>query len=268
MKICVIGDIHGRSNWQKIDLEQYDKVVFMGDYFDPYDYNISYDDRWDNFQKILELKKKDPFKIILLFGNHDFHYLPNVREKYSRYDNTMALDPKFRVGEVFEKLLHDDVLLLGYTVPGTKLFFSHATISVPWYNEFILGKTRSEMEEAPVLAVPDLEEARVRLEVVMNQIPIESYGFADVYWDVYGYDPSNGPLWWRCMNQYGTGLQEENILRGIFQVNGHTQVRGLQVVDNKDGVQVALVDILGQNKYTEISITETGSSIEDKEIYG
>lgn len=267
MKICVIGDIHGRSNWQKIDLEQYDKVVFMGDYFDPYAYNISYDDRWDNFQKILELKKKDPFKVILLFGNHDFHYLPNIREKYSRYDNTMALDPKFRVGETFEKLLHDDVLLLGYTVPGTRLFFSHATISIPWYNRFILGKTKSEIEEAPVLAVPDLEEARVRLEVVMNRIPIESYAFTDAYWDVYGYDPSNSPLWWRCMNQYGDGLQVENILKGLIQVNGHTQMRELRSQYIGEDSAVVLVDILEQNKYTEINVSDEGISFIEKSLW-
>lgn len=266
MKIAVIGDIHSRSNWQKIDLEQYDRVVFMGDYFDPYTYNISYDARWDNFQKILELKKKDPFKVILLFGNHDFHYLPSIQEKYSRYDNVMALDPKFRVGETFEKLLHDGVLLLGYAMQGTNLFFSHATISVPWYNTHILGKSRSEREEAPVLAIPDLEEARLELEAAMHTIPIESYGFTDASWDVYGYDPSNGPLWWRCMDQYGTGLQEENILRGIFQVNGHTQVRDLWVVE-RNGIQVALVDILEQDKYTEIETFGVGEyTFTEKEI--
>lgn len=255
MKIAVIGDIHGRSNWQKIDLEQYDRVVFMGDYFDPYAYNISYDNRWDNFQKILELKKKDPFKVILLFGNHDFHYLPSIQEKYSRYDNTMALDPKFRVGEVFEKLLHDDTLLLAYTVLGTNLFFTHATISVPWYNLHILGKTRAEIEEAPVLAIQNSDEERLRLEVAMHQIPIESYGFYDGnYYDVYGYDPHNGPLWWRCLNEYGEGIQDSNVLKGILQVNGHTQVRKLTKFGN-----VALVDTLEQGTYTEIDIRDDGS---------
>jgi predicted phosphodiesterase len=34
MKWITIGDIHGRDNWKSIDITQYDKVIFMGDYVD------------------------------------------------------------------------------------------------------------------------------------------------------------------------------------------------------------------------------------------
>lgn len=262
-KICVIGDIHGRSNWQKIDLSSYDRVVFMGDYLDPYDYNITCVDIWDNFQKILELKKKDPLKIILLFGNHDYHYLPYALDRYSRFSSIMALDPKFEVGKTFEKLLQDGVLLLGYTEPGTKLFFTHATISIPWYNLHVL---KNEVKEAPITTIDNSDEARTRLAMALNVTPIGSYKYANASWDFYGYDPINGPLWWRCKNAYNAGLQHSDILRGIFQVNGHTQTKNLEIWNGMDA-SVAFVDILGQDKYTEIQVEDDGSvKFEEKQI--
>lgn len=262
-KICVIGDIHGRSNWQKIDLSSYDRVVFMGDYLDPYDYNTTCVDIWDNFQKILELKKKDPLKIILLFGNHDYHYLPYALDRYSRFSSIMALDPKFEVGKTFEKLLQDGVLLLGYTEPGTKLFFTHATISIPWYN---LHVSKNEVKEAPITTIDNSDEARTRLAIALNVTPIESYKYANASWDFYGYDPINGPLWWRCKNAYNAGLQHSDILRGIFQVNGHTQTKNLEIWNGMD-TSVAFVDILGQDKYTEIQVEDSGSvKFEEKQI--
>lgn len=37
MRILVIGDIHGHNDWERVVLkEDYDKVIFLGDYFDNY----------------------------------------------------------------------------------------------------------------------------------------------------------------------------------------------------------------------------------------
>ena len=40
MKILVLPDIHGRHFWKEPcnNIETYDKVVFLGDYLDPYDF--------------------------------------------------------------------------------------------------------------------------------------------------------------------------------------------------------------------------------------
>ena len=39
MKTIVIGDIHGRTIWKQIVIENpdFDKLVFIGDYFDSFD---------------------------------------------------------------------------------------------------------------------------------------------------------------------------------------------------------------------------------------
>ena len=43
MKYILIGDIHGRTQWKKIVEKEKDadKFIFLGDYFDPYDWTLT-----------------------------------------------------------------------------------------------------------------------------------------------------------------------------------------------------------------------------------
>ena len=77
----IIGDIHGRTCWK--ELVKDDCVnIFVGDYFDPYD-KISHDELMQNFADIIAFKKQHP-DTVLLYGNHDLHYLI-PQEHASRY---------------------------------------------------------------------------------------------------------------------------------------------------------------------------------------
>ena len=83
----IIGDIHGRDCWKHlVD----DKLinVFIGDFFDPYTYNISIDDCKRNFGEIIDYKKLHSGNTVLLWGNHELHYLlqRELEERYSRFD--------------------------------------------------------------------------------------------------------------------------------------------------------------------------------------
>ena len=57
MKYIIIGDIHGRTNWKEIiNYEKdYDKVIFQGDYFDPYE-NYSLEHIIKNFLNTFFIK--------------------------------------------------------------------------------------------------------------------------------------------------------------------------------------------------------------------
>ena len=77
MKTVVIGDIHGRSIWKLIvNMENPDRVIFIGDYFDSFD--IKGTEQLDNFLDIIEYKKTSGKEVILLVGNHDHHYYPEI----------------------------------------------------------------------------------------------------------------------------------------------------------------------------------------------
>jgi len=127
MKLVAIGDIHGRNIWQQIvEQEQPTTVVFVGDYFDSYD--IPGVDQIHNFKNIIQWKLDNPqCKVVLLVGNHDFHYMPICDEKYSGYQK--ALWPE--IGEVLETNRHH--LRIAYRCDD--LVFSHAGITP----EFLLN---------------------------------------------------------------------------------------------------------------------------------
>jgi metallophosphoesterase superfamily enzyme len=72
MKLLAIGDIHGRDVWKDINFLAFDKVVFVGDYVDSYirsDWQV-----YQNLKEIIDLKKQNFDKVVLLLGNHDIHY--------------------------------------------------------------------------------------------------------------------------------------------------------------------------------------------------
>ena len=178
---------------------------------------------------------------------------------------------RYCLDEVFHKLLDNSTLKLAYHIPGTDILCTHAGISTYWYNRALLEKPWDVAEEEPIISVkPHDPDAVAKLAQDINQYPhLGRLGFQDVYWDTYGYDRYQGPLWWRCMQEWGEGLQEEQMLRGFTQVMGHTQMR--QLVDIKGteiDVRGVFVDGLGSNWYTELTIQDDGSyEFKQKSIY-
>ena len=85
MKTIFLGDTHGRSLWKDIvQKEAPDRVVFIGDYFDSFD--IGSAEQQFNFKEIIKFKENNECEIIMLVGNHDYHYYPGG-ETYSGYQH-------------------------------------------------------------------------------------------------------------------------------------------------------------------------------------
>jgi metallophosphoesterase superfamily enzyme len=78
METIFIGDIHGRSTWKSIIQKHSNikRVIFMGDYFD--NHLISTSKQIENFLDIVRLKENSKIEVIMLIGNHDHHYFPEV----------------------------------------------------------------------------------------------------------------------------------------------------------------------------------------------
>lgn len=124
MKIIAIGDIHGRNIWKKIvDKTDADKIVFIGDYFDSFD--IKGEEQINNFKDIITYKKTYPNKVILLLGNHDFHYL-DVGERYSGFQNGM----QYYIASEIKQAIKENLLQICY-ITGN-LIFVHAGVTKTW----------------------------------------------------------------------------------------------------------------------------------------
>lgn len=130
MKLVAIGDIHGRSIWKDI-LEKEkdaDKVIFIGDYFDSFDIGVK--KQVKNFIEILEEKEKNPDKIILLLGNHDYHYLPEV----VRSGNTGSGFSSTLYNRIGRRVVNSirSGIIQGCYIHNHKILFSHAGITKTW----------------------------------------------------------------------------------------------------------------------------------------
>jgi len=130
----IIGDIHGRDSWKRL-VDEDCINVFVGDYFDPYlDLNI--EDLERNFMEIVEYKRKHRKNTVLLYGNHDMDYLPDISEPNSRYDETNAK----RIQRLFidtEALFHG----VAYAICDNYLV-THAGVTKEW-KETYLPRVRS-----------------------------------------------------------------------------------------------------------------------------
>ena len=73
MRITVIGDGHGRASWKSVDPNSCDKIVFLGDFVDSFDVNNTV--MINNLLDIIEFKKSNHDKVILLYGNHIYLYI-------------------------------------------------------------------------------------------------------------------------------------------------------------------------------------------------
>jgi predicted MPP superfamily phosphohydrolase len=95
-EILIIPDVHGRSFWKEaVDSKDYEKIIFLGDYTDPYEMEgITDDMAVDNFKSIIDYKQQNPDKVVLLLGNHDLHYYSEYYYELAggvRYDPIAAI---------------------------------------------------------------------------------------------------------------------------------------------------------------------------------
>lgn len=252
MKINVIGDIHGRTCWKDLIID--DGVnVFVGDYFDPYE-DISHQQLEDNFKEILKLKEERP-ETILLIGNHDAHYI--YGEESSRYDLYFA--------DTANKLLTENADKMQVAVAFGANLITHAGVSVVWWlqqqGETVLSARNinrepcdkcKTIEEAVELAEEHFADAFYKNMVVFwkncwwfqsrNGWELALYSPQQVadwinakwkerpqtfkfskrasFWDHYGDSECHGPLWIRPVT-----LCEVDLFRGgvTRQIVGHSQ---------------------------------------------
>lgn len=69
-KILILGDIHGRVIWKEIiEKENPDKIIFLGDYVSTHSKNITNEQQISNLKDILDYKKENSNKVVLLRGN-------------------------------------------------------------------------------------------------------------------------------------------------------------------------------------------------------
>lgn len=228
MKHVIIGDIHGRTNWKDIVVKERVnnpdvKFIFMGDYFDPYDWKLSLDDLINNFRDILKFKQDNPDKVILLVGNHDLAAFDTNANKCRYVDGTYE-----QVAPDFYKGIIDGTFQLCYFISPT-IACSHAGFTKTW-----LANRNLKFEEK------ELNDDFVGCLLDKTMILYYDFIHNDMMQDMAGDDIWQGPLWVRPVSLL------TDIPDLITQVIGHTRIRK---DSPQDAEKILLADCLEHDEY-------------------
>ena len=240
MKYLVIADIHGRKFWRQAiinNIDKVDKIIFLGDYLDPYQYEIEenpdlmeckdfYDSKslLNMLNDIIGLKKNEPNKYILLTGNHTDSYI------WSKFHAATRTD--YKNWEKYHKFFSQNLEYFNLVWIEDNCIFSHAGISEGWANkvwetlEFPEDEISSVKEIAEVLK--DTPLSKFNKEYIERIGDISHYRYGDMYY---------GSCEWADLREH-IDIQNsslDNIIpkgeEGIFQVFGHTQLKAPLITD-------------------------------------
>jgi len=222
MRIIALGDTHGRVLWKEIVAKEkdVDKIIFIGDYFDTH-YDITVDQQIENFKELLEFKKNNMDQVVLLLGNHDFHYLKDVQEKYSGFNPFKFTD----INEILEPAVTYGLVQMCFVYD--KYVFTHAGVTKTWAGFYDIN-------------LNDLENSINQLFV--NNKSAFRFTMGDNF-DQSGNDITQTPIWVRIPSLY------KDMIDGVTCVVGHSTLKKLTINNNIIGI-----DTIGTTgEYLEIN---------------
>ena len=240
----VIPDIHCRNFWRKTideNIGKIDKVIFLGDYLDPYPEEIeknpdlmevnNFKDSYNALKmlnNIISLKKNEPDKFILLTGNHTDSY---IWSKFSAASRTDYIN-----WEKYHKFFLENLNLFNFVWTENDVIFSHAGISNGWAFEFL--STYMKYDESALEGISYIKEcAEVLKDTELKDFNIHYINAISNISRYRGGDYIYGSCEWADLREHVD--MKKSITEiipigedGIYQVFGHTQLRS-PIINNK-----------------------------------
>jgi predicted phosphodiesterase len=219
MRIIAIGDLHGKDCWKQIDFNLYEKVIFIGDYVDSF--NATNNEILNNLLELIQLKKSNTEKFILLLGNHDiqYRYFPNFRCSGFRPES------RFELEELFRK--NQECFQVAYQYK--KYLFTHAGVSNSWWNQYseFMRKYQGDNDS---------------IGEVLNKVYLsEDY---DMLFDVgftRGGNFKFGGIVWADKSE-----TQRDYFKNIHQVVGHTPLESIRTFGDENS-SITYIDVLNFN---------------------
>lgn len=202
MKIGVIPDLHSKQVWKKFikDNPHIEKWVMLGDYCD--DYPPTSDKQiYDNLVEIIEFKKTNPDKVILLWGNHEAHYL---------HDDFGCSGFRASMKASLQNLLKDNQKLFQYAYQIKNYLFTHAGLTTH-YIEYL-------KKHGVELTGPNYADQINQIAQTHNFKLLHVIGRSRGGWDEWG-----GVLWEDKSAFWGGRILPED----LHQIVGHSKVEGI-----------------------------------------
>lgn len=238
MKILIVPDVHGRDFWKSPcyeHIEDFDKIIFLGDYLDHYPEESTYEHDIETLKSIISLKKLYEDKVILLIGNHDCPYIwPDTYGKalgsyWCRHDKMNHS----KIHIIFRDNI--DLFQIAWECQNDKygkVLFTHAGVTSEWKN--ICGLNADEINNF------FLKESSGEVPNVVGLSAVSIYRG--------GGNTSGSPVWADVREHLSDTDQDE-----VFQIFGHTYARK-EIITEKfamldTGKSCWVLDENGLNKY-------------------
>jgi hypothetical protein len=232
MKTIVLGDTHGRSFWKQITAnENFDRIIFIGDYFDSF--TIKTDAQINNFLDIIEYKKTSGKDVILLVGNHDIHYYPEVSDTGTSGYQTIG---RLQIEPVIDA--NREHLQMAYQMG--EFLFTHAGVSSEWLDDNIV------MWDVPNLSMylNDL------FHYQPNKFNFRSYKEFDngrvIASNGHGDNTYQTPIWIRPRSLME--INKNTLRKKVIQVVGHTWVEEIDKKGKSTGGRYYFIDTFDTSK--------------------
>ena len=228
-KIAIIPDVHGRQFWKIVreHKDEFDKIVFLGDYVAPYPYEeITNKQAIDVFKEVVEFNKENPYKVVLLLGNHDFSYFNmEICECRTDHANWSWLNSFY-----MENIKLFD-LCWETNVGDKRFFFSHSGVRRGWFDKWVKNDWfKWDSEELP----PDWMFNNM-LHAAYDDYNQTVADKLEMSLSVYSYyrgweGAKNGSMVWADIREYAKGETLENDYENVVFVCGHTQLEDEPII--------------------------------------
>ena len=239
-KILVIPDVHGRIFWKepvKKYMDAVDRVVFLGDYLDPYeDEDGLADDIYQNLMEIINLKLNNRGKVVLLKGNHDQHY-------YSKMYRDLAAGSRMdeQNWDKYHEVFGDYRSLFQFAhmeiVNGITYVFTHAGLTLYW-----LHKVNTNMWQLPDNEVSVADENIIGRINQLDYKPMGQEMLSVVGRNRSWFGEKTGSVLWADIEEHSiSDAPNAYGLNKVFQVFGHTRLDG-ERTDMIEFENLAMID--------------------------
>lgn len=228
MKLLAIGDVHGLDTWKEIVAKHPDaeKVIFIGDYVDSFD--IKPLKQLSNLQDIIEFKRNQPERVVLLMGNHDYHYTNYCLANGIQYSGFNGFLSKHLM-PIYEELIKNGEIQIMFQ--HENYLFTHA------------GLTKTWMQRQEVT----LENINEKLITEKSVFDFKYPKLSDhVIPDFTGNNKFQGPLWVR------PGALLKDKLENFIHIVGHTNFVDITKMRDVYFIDTALKQYLLIDKEIEI----------------
>lgn len=202
MKILTVPDLHGKDYWKSIDLSDFDKIIFLGDYVDSR-LMVPPLVELKNLTEIIGLKSKFHDKIELLLGNHDIQYM--FFPKYQCSVNYQIVD---ELVEIFTA--NRSLFKVAFQIENH--LWTHAGVSKSWFKYYC--------EQFDWYSETDFSDLHINL----NNMIKEQMHLLTTVSELRGGTSYYGGVFWADMEE----TKNDNIT-GLNQYIGHTKVPDITV---------------------------------------